>query len=61
MHLRLFINQAEQLQQQWYLGQRKVLIIASTHAPEEQQILQALAPYLKVRSGFSLYCRASTS
>jgi 3-deoxy-D-manno-octulosonic-acid transferase len=42
-----FINQAEQLQQQWYLGQRKVLIIASTHAPEEQQILQALAPYLK--------------
>ncbi|BBQ47176.1 3-deoxy-D-manno-octulosonic acid transferase [Acinetobacter pittii] len=42
-----FINQAEQLQQQWYLGQRKVLTIASTHAPEEQQILQALAPYLK--------------
>lgn len=42
-----FINQAEQLQQQWYLGQRKVLSIASTHAPEEQQILQALAPYLK--------------
>ncbi|WP_447501718.1 3-deoxy-D-manno-octulosonic acid transferase [Acinetobacter pittii] len=42
-----FINQAEQLQQQWYLGQRKVLTIASTHAPEEQQILQALASYLK--------------
>ncbi|WP_336003956.1 3-deoxy-D-manno-octulosonic acid transferase [Acinetobacter pittii] len=42
-----FINQAEQLQQQWYLGQRKVLTIASTHAPEEQQILEALAPYLK--------------
>ncbi|RSO59694.1 3-deoxy-D-manno-octulosonic acid transferase [Acinetobacter lactucae] len=42
-----FINQAEQLQQQWYLGQRKVLSIASTHAPEEQQILEALAPYLK--------------
>ncbi|NUF38242.1 3-deoxy-D-manno-octulosonic acid transferase [Acinetobacter lactucae] len=42
-----FINQAEKLQQQWYLGQRKVLTIASTHAPEEQQILQALAPYLK--------------
>ncbi|MCK0911614.1 3-deoxy-D-manno-octulosonic acid transferase [Acinetobacter pittii] len=42
-----FINQAEQLQQQWYLGQRKVLTIASTHAPEEQQILQALAAYLK--------------
>ncbi|MCG9492095.1 3-deoxy-D-manno-octulosonic acid transferase [Acinetobacter pittii] len=43
-----FINQAEQLQQQWYLGQRKVLTIASTHAPEEQQILEALAPYLKL-------------
>ncbi|MFP5082972.1 3-deoxy-D-manno-octulosonic acid transferase [Acinetobacter pittii] len=42
-----FINQAEQLQQQWYLGQRKVLTIASTHAPEELQILQALQPYLK--------------
>ncbi|WP_373358352.1 3-deoxy-D-manno-octulosonic acid transferase [Acinetobacter lactucae] len=42
-----FINQAEKLQQQWYLGQRKVLTIASTHAPEEQQILEALAPYLK--------------
>lgn len=42
-----FINQAEQLQQQWYLGQRKVLTIASTHTPEEQQILQALASYLK--------------
>lgn len=42
-----FINQAEQLQQQWYLGQRKVLTIASTHAPEEQQILEVLGPYLK--------------
>lgn len=42
-----FINQAEQLQQQWYLGQRKVLTIASTHAPEEQQILEVLRPYLK--------------
>ncbi|WP_087089731.1 3-deoxy-D-manno-octulosonic acid transferase [Acinetobacter pittii] len=42
-----FINQAEKLQQQWYLGQRKVLTIASTHAPEEQQILEVLQPYLK--------------
>ncbi|MBN6540009.1 3-deoxy-D-manno-octulosonic acid transferase [Acinetobacter pittii] len=42
-----FINQAAKLYQLWYLGQRKVLTIASTHAPEEQQILQALQPYLK--------------
>ncbi|MCH2052933.1 3-deoxy-D-manno-octulosonic acid transferase [Acinetobacter pittii] len=49
-----FINQAEQLQQQWYLGQRKVLTIASTHAPEELQILQALQPYL--RSDPELVC-----
>lgn len=43
----VFINQAENLHQLWYLGQRKILTIASTHAPEEQQILQALGPYLK--------------
>lgn len=43
----VFINQAEKLHQLWYLGQRKILTIASTHAPEEQQILQALGPYLK--------------
>lgn len=42
-----FVNQAAKLHQLWYLGQRKVLTIASTHAPEEQQILQALQPYLK--------------
>lgn len=42
-----FLNQAAKLYQLWYLGQRKVLTIASTHAPEEQQILQALQPYLK--------------
>lgn len=42
-----FINQAEQLQQQWFLEQRKVLTIASTHAPEEQQILEVLGSYLK--------------
>ncbi|MBJ9740250.1 3-deoxy-D-manno-octulosonic acid transferase [Acinetobacter oleivorans] len=43
----IFINQAAKLHQLWYLSQRKVLTIASTHAPEEQQILQALQPYLK--------------
>lgn len=49
-----FINQAAKLYQLWYLGQRKVLTIASTHAPEELQILQALQPYL--RSDPELVC-----
>ncbi|AVZ06796.1 3-deoxy-D-manno-octulosonic acid transferase [Acinetobacter pittii] len=49
-----FINQAAKLYQLWYLGQRKVLTIASTHAPEELQILQALQPYL--RSDPKLVC-----
>ncbi|WP_336166688.1 3-deoxy-D-manno-octulosonic acid transferase [Acinetobacter sp. 161(2023)] len=42
-----FINQASKLYQLWYLDQRKILTIASTHASEEQQILQAIQPYLK--------------
>lgn len=49
-----FINQAAKLYQLWYLGQRKVLTIASTHAPEELQILQVLQPYL--RSDPELVC-----
>ncbi|OCY87495.1 3-deoxy-D-manno-octulosonic acid transferase [Acinetobacter pittii] len=49
-----FINQVAKLYQLWYLGQRKVLTIASTHAPEELQILQALQPYL--RSDPKLVC-----
>lgn len=49
-----FINQAAKLYQLWYLGQRKVLTIASTHAPEELQILQSLQPYL--RSDPELVC-----
>ncbi|WP_336030556.1 3-deoxy-D-manno-octulosonic acid transferase [Acinetobacter pittii] len=49
-----FINQAAKLYQLWYLDQRKVLTIASTHAPEELQILQALQPYL--RSDPELVC-----
>jgi 3-deoxy-D-manno-octulosonic-acid transferase len=33
------LEQAEQLKQQWQLGNRPVLIAASTHEPEEAQIL----------------------
>lgn len=41
-----FIKQAEQLQQAWNLASRKVITLASTHAPEEQKLLMALQPYL---------------
>ncbi|MEG1710099.1 MAG: glycosyltransferase N-terminal domain-containing protein, partial [Acinetobacter sp.] len=40
------IQQAEQLQQAWNLASRKVITLASTHAPEEQKLLMALQPYL---------------
>ncbi len=41
-----FIRQATQLRQDWALERRKIITIASTHAPEEQKLLQALQPYL---------------
>ena len=42
-----FIQQAEQLKQDWNLSARKIITIASTHAPEEQKLLTALQPYLR--------------
>lgn len=41
-----FIKQAEQLKQGWNLTARKIITLASTHAPEEQKLLTALKPYL---------------
>ena len=41
-----FIQQAQQLKQDWNLAPRKIITIASTHAPEEQKLLAALQPYL---------------
>ena len=41
-----FIEQAQQLKQDWNLTQRKIITLASTHAPEEQQLLNLLQPYL---------------
>ncbi len=41
-----FIQQAEQLKQGWNLTARKIITLASTHAPEEQKLLTALKPYL---------------
>jgi 3-deoxy-D-manno-octulosonic-acid transferase len=42
----LFVKQAAQLKQEWSLAGRKIITIASTHAPEEQKLLSALKPYL---------------
>ena len=42
-----FIQQAEQLKQDWNLAARKIITLASTHAPEEQKLLTALQPYLR--------------
>lgn len=41
-----FIENAKNLVQEWKLEQRKIITIASTHAPEEKDILAALKPYL---------------
>lgn len=41
-----FIAQAEQFRQQWQLSNRKIITLASTHAPEEQYLLTAMQPFL---------------
>ncbi|OTG85007.1 3-deoxy-D-manno-octulosonic acid transferase [Acinetobacter sp. ANC 4648] len=43
----IVIRQAQQLKHNWSLAKRKIMIIASTHAPEEQLLLTALKPYLE--------------
>lgn len=45
-----FLELAQQLKQDWQLAQRHILLLASTHAPEEQQILTTLKPYLQQSS-----------
>lgn len=44
------VKQAAQLKQEWSLAGRKIITIASTHAPEEQKLLSALKPYLDAQS-----------
>ena len=41
------VEQATQLKADWSLVGRKIVTIASTHAPEEQTLLTALKPYLQ--------------
>lgn len=42
-----FMALADQLKQTWSLSSRKIMILASTHAAEEQHLLSALQPYLQ--------------
>src|SRR5690606_41671938 len=42
-----FIKQADQLKQEWQSGGRKIITLASTHAPEEKEILSALKAALE--------------
>ena len=42
----VFVEQARMLQQQWQLAGRKIMVLASTHAPEEQQLLTSLKTHL---------------
>lgn len=41
-----FIHQAKVLQQEWQLNQRTIFTLASTHAPEEYEILKQFQKYL---------------
>ena len=43
------VKQAAQLKQEWSLAGRKIITIASTHAPEEQKLLSAFKSYLDVQ------------
>ena len=41
------IAQAELLHHEWHLAQRKIILLASTHAPEEQHIIAELVAHLQ--------------
>ena len=41
-----FIEQAEQLKQEWQLEKRQIITLASTHSPEEENLLRQLQPHL---------------
>ncbi|WP_434278691.1 3-deoxy-D-manno-octulosonic acid transferase [Acinetobacter sp. CE-15] len=42
-----FIHKAQQLQEDWNLANRKIITIASTHAPEEEKLFLAFKTYLE--------------
>ena len=41
-----FVDQAEQFKDEWSLHHRKIITLASTHAPEEQKLIKALSEHL---------------
>ncbi|MGA6137430.1 3-deoxy-D-manno-octulosonic acid transferase [Acinetobacter dispersus] len=41
-----YLQQAQQLKQDWHLVGRQIITLASTHAPEEQSLLKQLQPHL---------------
>lgn len=41
-----YLQQAQQLKQDWQLADRQIITLASTHAPEEQSLLKQLQPHL---------------
>ena len=43
----VFIEKAKQLKQDWNLASRKIITLASTHAPEEEKLLKVIKPYLE--------------
>lgn len=51
---RQYIQQAEQLKHDWQLGQRQIITLASTHAPEEENLLKQLQPHLN--ANLNLLC-----
>lgn len=46
----VFIEKAQQLKHDWNLARRKIITLASTHAPEEEKLLNGLKPYLEQHS-----------
>ncbi len=42
----VFVQKAKELKLEWNLSTRKIICIASTHAPEEQNLLTELKPFL---------------
>ncbi|ENX38347.1 3-deoxy-D-manno-octulosonic acid transferase [Acinetobacter sp. NIPH 2100] len=41
-----YLQQAQQLKQDWQLADRQIISLASTHAPEEESLLKQLQPHL---------------
>ena len=54
-------QKSEQLKQDWQLLNRQVITLASTHSPEEENLLRQLQTTFKFKSKFALYCGTTSS